>query len=482
MKNMYIFIFIALCHIQGCCCPVFASNHNEKQTYYISSSEGDDRNDGLSPETAKRTIKSIGRKSGVRILLKRGDVFFERLAGYLNFEISPYGKGGRPILCGFKILRNSSAWEKVADNIWRIDLTKKEDFVGYDIEGASNRNTVNNVGFIYDADKDMVYGHLVRYQNQLAENGDFYMTELHKPKDFEKNPFRYLYWKIDKNPKGFSGLCFPVYESGISGIKNGMINGISVVGFSIHGICNATDCVISNCQIDLIGGGNFIKDRWWSRFGNGIEFWTSKHQRNNIVKNCIVSRTYDCGMTIQCNDHRIPDVHNIKFINNRLYRCRQAFEHFITPSDTTCHPEYNNCEFTSNICLDMGENDFNTPEKRDASILSYERESKSMIIENNIFYGAPYYCGYVKPIGLRKNKVYIYKGQYLNHYHGKKNYPTILADGEETIKKYKDWSGDDSDIIIIERGGKKDSKLRRRIERKIGYKKPELHLERILNK
>ncbi len=450
-----------------------------KTTFYISSSEGDDSNDGLSSLHPRKTIASVKTKENVTILLKCDDVFFERLTGYKNATISSYGKGNRPIICGMKVLKNKMAWEKLPDGIWRIDLSQDSNFGGYLTRRDTNKNTINNVGLIYDPANDKVYGHLVQHYDQLKDNGDFQMTELHKPADIEKYPFRYLYWKFDGDPRQMKGLCFSLYENGISGLNKCVIKGIVVVGFSRHGICGATQTTIEDCQIDLIGGSNFLKDRWWSRFGNGIEFWAGD-QNDNTVRNCIISRTFDCGVTIQSNSKEIKDTRNIHFVNNRFYHCRQAFEHFINPSSSDDNPQYINCEFTGNICFEMGENEFNSPEYRDANILCYEQLDRYIKIEKNTFYGAHYYCGYTKPLGIGQNTVYLYKGQYLNHYHGQKNYPTIYADGKESISRYKTWSGDNSKIIIIEKGSAKDKIIKKKIIKKVDFQKPDLHLERIL--
>ena len=78
-------------------------------TYYVSSVNGNDENDGLTQETPFRTLHRIrGRELGAgdRILLERGSVFENQ---YLHIrgkgeigdpiEIAPYGEGERPYIC-----------------------------------------------------------------------------------------------------------------------------------------------------------------------------------------------------------------------------------------------------------------------------------------------------------------------------------------------------------------------------------------------
>ncbi len=84
---------------------------SDTRAVYVSSSTGDDANDGLTPETAKKTIsagKSLLRNSFPDwLLLKRGDVWIdEPLAQWTTSGrsvqepqlISSYGTGARPLL------------------------------------------------------------------------------------------------------------------------------------------------------------------------------------------------------------------------------------------------------------------------------------------------------------------------------------------------------------------------------------------------
>lgn len=131
-----------------------------KDVYYVSSSQGNDELDGLTPRTAKRHIAAVP-KTNVCVRLKSGDIFFESLSGFTDSSIEKYGNGAKPILCGFKILKNPRAWQRVGNDIWSIDLSNVSDFTGYGIEEAPN-DQLNNIGCIYDFAHDKVYGHIVR--------------------------------------------------------------------------------------------------------------------------------------------------------------------------------------------------------------------------------------------------------------------------------------------------------------------------------
>lgn len=80
--------------------------------YYVSDSDGDDSNDGLSTENPKKTISAgqtlLNSTGGdVRLLLKRGDSFQDQNFDFLNTNspsgeapvvIGAYGTGNRPIV------------------------------------------------------------------------------------------------------------------------------------------------------------------------------------------------------------------------------------------------------------------------------------------------------------------------------------------------------------------------------------------------
>lgn len=86
------------------------------KTWYVDSDCGDDKNDGLTPETAWRTFANITGRSlgpGERLLLRRGSVFNEELCLSASgtpenwTEIGAYGNGMRP-----QIRRNRHINEK----------------------------------------------------------------------------------------------------------------------------------------------------------------------------------------------------------------------------------------------------------------------------------------------------------------------------------------------------------------------------------
>ncbi len=112
-----------------------AANKIVGTTYYFSSSKGDDKNDGLSPQKPKKTLRAskilfYKINPGDGILFKRGDVWSAQSEdfGILTYLIngtpgkpkvlSCYGEGPRPKFSGL-VSHNSDVWTDIGDGIWK---------------------------------------------------------------------------------------------------------------------------------------------------------------------------------------------------------------------------------------------------------------------------------------------------------------------------------------------------------------------------
>ena len=126
-------------------------------TYYISSngnsSDGTDINAPMSLSIAKNKKY----KSGDRILLKSGDVFYEQLSFSVSATekkpvlVSSYGDGKKPIISVAKIINTNTVWERYTTGIYRVDLTNINNFVGY--QGTDDNSC--NIGFFTTEDKNI---------------------------------------------------------------------------------------------------------------------------------------------------------------------------------------------------------------------------------------------------------------------------------------------------------------------------------------
>ena len=83
-------------------------------TYYLSN-QGNDANDGLSPQTAWQTLEQVNNTTladGDTILLQRGQVFRGELNPrrvYTHLTYGAYGQGPRPVISGSIVIQNWQA-------------------------------------------------------------------------------------------------------------------------------------------------------------------------------------------------------------------------------------------------------------------------------------------------------------------------------------------------------------------------------------
>lgn len=445
---------------------------------YISSSLGDDSNPGTKARP-KQSINSLSydERGKSRILLKRGDVFFGYFLRLRDCEIGAYGRGDMPVVCGFRVLKNVDAWEAAGDGLWRLDMSRDEDFTGIPSRLAGESRLFNDIGCIYNPATDSIYGHIVKDMGSMRKEGDLYTSasfDFSNPKAAE---FRYVYLRLQYNPRALGNLCFSTYQHGISEVKNSVIKDICFIGFARHGACGMTGCRIENCRFDVIGGAVQVGYKNWVRYGNGVEFWSNCY--DNIVERCTITRTYDCATTIQGSGQIPVAPRNIHFRDNKIAYCRQAFEYFL--NDPTRDAQFVDCSFTGNICYMMGQNGFSTPQPRDADILCYSRKPTPIDISRNVFYGAPYFCSRSTNSLMRDNDVYIYRGQYLNYF-WIKDYSPLNAGNGDALSRFRAEFGDNSRITVVERGSTEDRAMSRKLLKKLALKPIDLQLQRLLHR
>lgn len=252
--------------------------------YYVSSSDGNDSNNGLSPLTPFKTLKKITDmviKKGDKILLKCNDLWNETLT--INNEddfnnehilVSSYGVGEMPTLSSFKTTKNKD-WEVYYEGIYRINLKNLDGF----------ETDYINVGFLLDKGTEEIYYNRVRNISDIKENMDFYADET------------YLYLKCEINPRDkFKELYIILRSNLITAKHNIIINGLKLENTGGHGIVGLRkNCIVENCYINNCGGSVLFPDTF-ARFGNGIEI---SNGENILIKNNIISNCYDVGFTIQ---------------------------------------------------------------------------------------------------------------------------------------------------------------------------------------
>lgn len=270
-------------------------------TYYVSSINGDDSNDGSSPETAKASLDYISPVKGDLILFERGSVFRFNSAYNIKSGVTyaTYGTGEKPAFYG-------SPYNYAQKAMWQPSRMKNVWYVSFgDTDVAS---VVFNHGEEIGIRKT---GGI----NQLTQNGDFF----HNP----SISTLYLYCK-DGNPGEVYQdieICMKSSVFMLTAVNNVVIDNLAIkyAHFGISATLNASNISITNCEVAYCGGGAGTSG---NRLGNGIEFWDGAGGKC-VLKNNWVYQCFDTGITWQGN---MGYEYNCEFVDNLIEYCCCSIE------------------------------------------------------------------------------------------------------------------------------------------------------------
>ena len=127
--------------------PLPAADFTAVEVRYLAAN-GDDGNDGKSPETAWRSVARLneGLPAGGTARLRRGDVFYGTLEvkGGIDRDhrttVTSFGEGPKPVISCTKNLRDDPGiWDSKFPNynIWSMDLTNPANYTGVDSADAN---------------------------------------------------------------------------------------------------------------------------------------------------------------------------------------------------------------------------------------------------------------------------------------------------------------------------------------------------------
>ena len=297
-----------------CSTPCFSKN------YYVSSSSGDDSNDGLTAETALKTLRKIATipyLSGDSILLKRGDKWNEILKVQRSgsqgnpITVDGYGTGDKPRITGITNIAPSS-WEKVSNTgvyTTRIDRPYGLYEDGHKIIDDNRYNI---------ADGNYTPGN----SSLTGSGGDWY---------FESGSFS-LYYKPTSGLPNDHTVQYSTQSSGVYiesqsyiVIKN--LN-ISYIGGSAIYVNSSDHIVVNNCDITYTfehgiqfrnsRGYNIAINNTITQVGDGI-YWTENNTGPNLAINNTISY---CNYVVGGSQYNNNDGHAIGMQNGDRYIVR----------------------------------------------------------------------------------------------------------------------------------------------------------------
>ena len=307
------------------------------QVFYISkdgvSEDGTDINNPMSLDTAKKKKY----KGGDKILFKRGDIFYGQVSFSISATednpvlISSYGEGKNPIISVAKIINNPDAWSYYDDNIFKIDLTDKNNFEGYEETDSDSCD----IGF-FTTDDGSIWGNRRENLDALQSENDFYCDG------------KYFYIKSTQNPTKSLGKMKLATKKDLLALYNYTdVSNLTLEYTSSNAIVKRSypiyNVYLHDCIINFIGGS--FQRGTNSRYGNAIEFLGGSS--NIIIENNLIKNVYDAGITLQGST---DSWNNISIRNNIIINACYSFELWASENSKGM----NNIEIYNNITINQG--------------------------------------------------------------------------------------------------------------------------------
>lgn len=378
-----------------------------KTAYYVSA-DGNDENDGKSPETAWKSIDKVNRTAmyaGDVVFFRRGDIWRNvLLATKAGVTYSAYGEGAKPILTRspFDGAKHGS-WSLVEgyNNIY----VYSEPFV-YDVgqlvfnEGTFTDIYANKLCFDYNSDKLPVdsAGAVVENAMKYLEGDLWFWHDLGGPVN-KNDAGGLLYVRSDSgNPaQRFDNIEFSQASTTITlGLNNVTIDNLDIRYSGSHAIGGSNSTVtfknilIQNCTLYWIGGSiqGYSGNKNYVRLGNGVEIFGGVDTYS--VNSCYIDQIFDAAVTHQITDSYTNDfvMNNITYSNNLILNAVYSIEHFMR-NVTGSKRSLTNILYKNNICRYAGYGFGQTrPDKsapahiRSGGLVSL---TANFVIEGNVF-------------------------------------------------------------------------------------------------
>lgn len=298
-----------------------------KTTYYVSEKNGDDANDGKSPETAVKTIQGVNNKlrfpgKGTSILFERGGIYRGQVVVTTGLTYGAYGTGDKPVISGsLKNYADPALWKETdAPNVY--ELTDKLTNVGV----ITFDHAPNAHGNYHDLHgKNRIFGKNIASYLGLIEDLQFFSCE------------NTLYLCSTKGNPGTRfksieiGTRTDVFDGSASDI---VIDNLHIKHTGAHGIGlgSGTGITVTNCEFSWLGGsllGSYGQTT--TQYGNAVEFYGNGGEF--YVRDNWMWQIHDSAVTHQGKALKIKDV---QYQGNLMEYVHWGIESWLTKeSDST---------------------------------------------------------------------------------------------------------------------------------------------------
>lgn len=368
-----------------------------KNIYYVSV-DGDDNNDGRSPETPFKTPKKANQiaSDGDVVLFKRGDEWRVRWKAKSGVTYSAYGEGEKPVFNGntYGDAADPSYWNLVdgTKNIWEYKSIIPD--VGC-IVFNGGESTAEKINYEIHEKKMYVWGNEFELSNKsFYANNTFVSRFVHLGANAADPVLNArLYLRCDKGNPGevYDSIELCYRGNLISGSSNVTLDNICIKYTGSHGVGMGTveNVTIRNCEVGFIGGSiQSFQNHYFIRFGNGIEVYGGC--KDFTVDNCYVYQCYDAGIThqLQLGGNNPATHENVRFTDNVIEKCIYNIEYFMGKADTPSVTRFmKDILYKGNILAYSGEG-WGADPSRSASIKGWphhNNHAENFVIEENVF-------------------------------------------------------------------------------------------------
>lgn len=355
------------------------------KVYYFAA-DGDDSNDGLSPEKPKRSLSELEKITFVKddvVLFKRGDTFRGKFSAKSGVTYSAYGEGDKPTInSSAKNYADPMDWEETGyKNVWKYRGELKN--VGIMLFDYSGK-----IGNYEEIVGTMRIAGVGNFENEKDLDGDLQFWS-----DLETNA---LYLYSEENP----GERFKSIEIGTSGntIAGGgstdvTIDNLHIMLTGAHGVGFGTtkNLTVRNCIFDWLGGsilagfggGNT------TRYGNAVEVYGGVDGYK--VYNNWMYQIYDTGITHQFNNTpsvKVNNMNDVEYYDNLIEYCFWSIEYYNASDGEGTTRKTTNVYVHDNFCR-LGGYGWGCKGRESSAPMyclgSFPDVTENYVTENNIF-------------------------------------------------------------------------------------------------
>lgn len=361
-------------------------------TKYYVAADGDDNNDGLSPDKPWKTLQkasSTTLKHGDGVFFKRGDIFTGTLNTQMGVTYSAYGEGEKPRLyASEENSANPDFWEETeVENVWLYKgVYAGENLFTNKLLGW--QNDIGNIVFDGTSNARKVYRsdeadgtHLDRYTKRPFDSYKDLTDDL---SFYHDNVEGKVYLKCDAGNPGeiYSEIRLVPWKDCIANNKNNSVTidnlHLAYGRFGVSAV-SVNNLTIQNCEINWIGG-NLYEESPQRGFGNGIEIYGNA--TNHTVNNCYIWQVYDAAMTIQKG--AVCTVENVQYTNNVVENAVYAIEIFYGEGST-----FDNVSIKNNLLrMAGGFGSVSRPDQGVDALIRHgvmTKDVENYVVQNNIF-------------------------------------------------------------------------------------------------